>query len=190
MEQPTRPPVFGDVTEQLSGSLLRYLGRYVGDKALAEDLLQETLIRVDRGLAGFEGRSELKTWVFSIATRVAADHFRQPGNRACIVDFAESPEPAASAPAADERLVIDEMSSCVREFIDSLPQDYRAALVLHDLEAMTAAETAEVCGCTLATAKIHIHRARERLADVLRQECEFYRDREDVFRCDRTSKKT
>jgi RNA polymerase sigma-70 factor (ECF subfamily) len=85
----------------------------------------------------------------------------------------------------DQKLVIDEMSSCVREVIDSLPEDYRTALVLHDLEGQTAAEVAEIVGCSIANAKIRIHRARRRLKQALDEECRFYRDEENVFRCDR-----
>jgi RNA polymerase sigma-70 factor, ECF subfamily len=48
------------------------------------------------------------------------------------------------------------MNACVREVIDSLPDDYRAALVLHDLEGLSGAQTAEIAGCTLPTAKIRI----------------------------------
>jgi RNA polymerase sigma-70 factor (ECF subfamily) len=185
MEQHSgQSPPFGQVAEELSGPLLRYLGRYVGDRSLAEDLLQETLIRISRGLPGFAGRAELKTWAFSIATRVAADHFRRPANRVSIVDVAESPEPPDSERSVEQRLVVDEMNACVRKVIDSLPEDYRAALVLHDLEGLTAAQTAEITGCELPTAKIRIHRARLRLAEALRQKCEFYRDDENVLRCD------
>jgi RNA polymerase sigma-70 factor (ECF subfamily) len=185
MEQDSgQSPPFGQVAEELSGPLLRYLGRYVGDPDLAEDLLQETLIRISRGLPSFAGRSELKTWAFSIATRVAADHFRKPANRVSIVDVAESPEPHDSERSVDKRLVVDEMNACVRKVIDSLPEDYRAALVLHDLEGLTAAQTAEISGCELPTAKIRIHRARMRLAKALQQECDFYRDDENVLRCD------
>ncbi len=176
---------FAQIAAELTAPLLRYLGRYVGDRDLAEDLLQETLIRIARGLPGFEERSELKTWAFSIATRVAADHFRQPGNRVSIVDMTESPELPDSERPVEERLVIDEMNACVRQVIDSLPEDYRAALVLHDIEGLTAVQTAEICDCTVATAKIRIHRARVRLAEALRQECDFYRDGDNVFRCDR-----
>ena len=53
------------------------------------------------------------------------------------------------------------------------------------MKGLTAAATAEACGCSLATAKIRIHRARARLREALNQECIFYRDRDDVFRCDR-----
>lgn len=152
---------------------------------MAEDLLQETLIRISRGLPGFEGRSELKTWAFSIATRVAADHFRQPANRAQIVDLGESPELPVLDDSVEQQLVVDEMNACVRQVIDSLPEEYRAALVLHDLEGLTAMETAEICGSSLPTAKIRIHRARLRLKEALHEECVFYRDSESVLRCDR-----
>lgn len=178
---------FAEVARQLSAPLLQYLARYVGDRELAEDLLQETLIRIARALPGFEGRSELKTWAFSIATRVAADHFRQPANRVAIVDMTDAPDVAASERPVDQRLVIDEMNGCVRQVIDSLPEDYRAALLLHDIEGLTADQTAEITGCTVATAKIRIHRARARLTSALQRECDFYRDAEAVFRCDRKS---
>jgi RNA polymerase sigma-70 factor (ECF subfamily) len=87
----------------------------------------------------------------------------------------------------DDRIVVDEMNTCIRGVIDSLPEDYRAALVLHDLEGLTAAEVAEVCHSSVATAKIRIHRARARLKKALEEECDFYHDSEDVFRCDRKS---
>jgi RNA polymerase sigma-70 factor, ECF subfamily len=179
------PPSFAQVAEDLSSSLLHYLARYAGDRDLAEDLLQETMIRIARALPGFQQRSELKTWALSIATRVAADHFRKPANRLSIIDVADIPELPDSERLLDQQLVIDEMNACVRQVIDSLPADYRAALVLHDLEGMTAEETAEVSGCSVAAAKIRIHRARRRLSEALRHECDFYRDGEDVFRCQR-----
>ena len=175
--------VFEDVEKELSGPLRRYLQRLVGDHATADDLLQETMLKVARGLPGFEGRSSVKTWAFTIATRVATDYFRRPQSRAQMIEFSETDLVADAE--IDEQLVVDEMSSCVREVIDSLPGDYRTALVLHDLEGETAAAVAEITGCSLATAKIRIHRARRRLQEALDEECRFYRDAENVLRCDR-----
>lgn len=175
--------VFEDVAEELSEPLRRYLDRLVGNRATADDLLQDTLLKIARALPEFEGRSSVKTWAFTIATRVATDHFRRPQSRAQMVDIDET-LPVLDA-EIDQQLVVDEMSSCVREVIDSLPEDYRAALVLHDLEGQTAAQVAEIVGCSIATAKIRIHRARLRLKQALDQECRFYRDEDDVFRCDR-----
>ena len=185
MESHAWPASFDPLARELSPPLLRYLTRYVGDAATADDLLQETLVRVLRGLPGFAGRSSVKTWAFSIATHVAADHFRRPENGIQIVELDEAMGAQADTPDVDEHLVIDEMNQCVRKVIASLPADYRAALVVHDLEGLTAQQTAEVCECSLATAKIRIHRARIRLKTMLRQECEFYRDSGDVLRCDR-----
>lgn len=176
---------FDVLARELSPPLLRYLRRCVGDQTVAEDLLQETLIRIAKGLPGFAGRASAKTWALSIATRVAADHFRAPGRRVKIVDVDEAAELPDPDRALDEGVVVDEMNACVRQVIDSLPEDYRAALVLHDLEGLSAEQVSEICGCSLATAKIRIHRARDRLRKALRQECEFYRDGEDVLRCDR-----
>jgi RNA polymerase sigma-70 factor (ECF subfamily) len=182
---PTEQLSFESVSEQLSQPLLRYLERLSGNRATADDLLQETLVKIARGLPGFEGRSSVKTWAFSIATRVATDHFRRPDSRARIVDFDDAPDPQDADADVEEDLVVDEMNSCVRDVIDGLPGDYRTALVLHDLEGLTAAQVADVAGCTLATAKIRIHRARRRLKDALEDECRFYRDDNNVFRCDR-----
>ncbi len=92
---------------------------------------------------------------------------------------------AAADVIVDERLVVDEMNAGAREVIGSLPEDYRAALVLHDLEGLSAAQTAKVCGCSVPTAKIRIHRARVRLREALQGQCDFYRDRANVLRCDR-----
>jgi RNA polymerase sigma-70 factor (ECF subfamily) len=178
-------PSFDELVQQLSGPLQRYLQRFVGEPYTAEDLLQETLLRISKGLPGFEGRSSIKTWAYSIATRTAIDHLRKVKDSLGVAEV----DVEGSLPGADEdvgeRMVIDEMNTCIREEIDSLPGDYRAAIVLHDLEGLTAAETAEIVGCSLATAKIRIHRARQRLKKALERDCTFYYDGDQTLRCDR-----
>jgi len=179
------PADFDAVATELREPLGRYLQRFVDDVHLAEDLLQETLIRISRGLSDFEGRSSVKTWAFSVATRTAIDHLRSSRARSEIEEMDETEAHPAPDPEIDARLVIAEMNSCVREVIDRLPPDYRAAILLHDLEGLTAAETAEIIGTSIATAKIRIHRARARLKQALEQECTFYCDRDQTLRCDR-----
>ena len=178
-------PAFQDIARDLAQPLLRYLERYVGDRAVAEELRQGTLMRINKGLASFGGRSSIKTWAFSIASRVAADYLRHPDRRVRIVELNDAAEQLDPDRAIDERLVIDEMSECVRQVIDSLPDTYRAALILHDLEGLSAEQTAAISDCSLATAKIRIHRARLRLKEALKDQCQFYRDPDSVFRCDR-----
>ena len=169
----------------LRGPLRRFLERYVGQSAVAEDLTQETLLRMHLGWSSFEGRASVQTWAFAIASRVAADHLRSSASRRQIVDIDEALDIADPALCSDERLVIDEMNACVRQVIDSLPASYRAALILHDLEGLSAEQTACASGCSVAAAKIRLHRARRRLKDALGDRCSFYRDAGSVLRCDR-----
>jgi RNA polymerase sigma-70 factor (ECF subfamily) len=178
-------PAIDGLVRELEQPILRYLERHVGDRAVAEDLWQETLVRMTKGLPSFAGRSSIKTWAFSIASRVAADYFRHPGRKTRIVELDEAAELVDSDRAIDERLVVDEMNACVRKVIDGLPDAYREALILHDLEGLSAEQTAEVCDCSVASAKIRIHRARQRLREALKEVCEFYRDPDSVLRCDR-----
>jgi RNA polymerase sigma-70 factor (ECF subfamily) len=178
-------PAFEDLARELEQPIMRYLERYVGDRALAEDLWQETLMRMHRGLSSFAGRSSIKTWAFSIASRVTADYFRQPARKTRIVELEDAGELSDSDRPIDERMVVDEMNVCVRQVIDSLPDAYRTALILHDLEGLSAEQTAEICDCSVASAKIRIHRARLRLKKALEAQCETYRDSDSVFRCDR-----
>jgi len=176
---------FEEVAAELSRPLLHYLEAFAGDRTTAEDLLQETLIRMSRGLDTYRGESTLKTWAFSIATRVAADHFRRPENRLRIVGVEEAPDLPDTAPTIDEVSALKEMNACIRQVIDSLPEGYRAPLILHDLEGLSVSETAVICEAPLPATKIRIHRARRRLEEALRSQCSFYRDDRDVLRCDR-----
>ena len=177
-------PAFEEVVRELSPSLGSYLERMVGNPATAEDLLQESLIKISKGLATFEGRSSLRTWAYTIATRTAYDHFRRPDQRRNMVELDEANEPWDPHADISEAFIVEEMNACVREVIDGLPEDYRAALVLHDLEGLTAQETADVCGTSLATAKARIRRGRKRLENALERACTFYTD-DEILRCDR-----
>jgi RNA polymerase sigma-70 factor (ECF subfamily) len=184
MNDAEKPLSVEEVARELAQPMMRYLARYVGDQTVAEDLWQETLIRMHRGSSSFEGRSSIKTWAFSIATRVAADCLRRPGSNAGVVGLTEVAEPVDLDRAIDEQVFIDEMNQCVRDVIGSLPEDYRSALILHDLEGFTAKQVAEVCDCSVASAKMRIHRARLCLKDALSEECTFYHDADCVLRCE------
>ncbi len=181
--------MFDIVARELAQSILHFLESYVGNQTVAEDLLQETLIRMHKGLPSFAGHSSIKTWAFSIAKRVAADYLRHPDRKRSLVALDSIEEPIYPERGINERLVVKEMDECIRGVIDSLPDTYRTALILHDFEWLTAAQTAEVCECSVATAKIRIHRARQRLKNALEEKCNFYRDEDDIFRCDRKARK-
>ncbi|UCG39729.1 MAG: hypothetical protein JSV00_04895 [bacterium] len=72
----------------------------------------------------------------------------------------------------------------MRSFIDGLPEEYRAPLILKDLEGFTNAEIADILGLSLDNVKIRLHRARAALKDSLEHGCNFHRDQEDEFGCE------
>lgn len=184
MTVPSVPELdFDRLAREYSPALRRFLERQIGNAATAEDLLQETLLRVARGLDGFEGHASPKTWLFAIATNVVTDWLRQPAHRQQIVDIDAATDLDDGSVAIERRLEFDEMNRCVREVIDSLPPDYCTALILHDLEGMDGEQTARVMGVSVGAAKVRIHRARARLKAALEQSCGFYRDSDSVFRC-------
>ncbi len=71
MSGETELPSFEEVATDLYHPLRRYLENYVGDQTVAEDLLQETLLKISKGLPSFAGRSSIKTWAFAIALRAS-----------------------------------------------------------------------------------------------------------------------
>jgi len=179
-------PSFEDVAYELSQPLTAYLGRMTGNMADADDLLQETLMRIAGGLSQFEQRSTVKTWAFKIATNVAIDSLRKT-KKTRIHEFTEDDDDPHFD--EDDPLILDEMNQCIREVIESLPPDYRAALVLYNLEGKSIIEIAKICNSTIATAKIRIHRAKERLREAMNRECDFYKSDDGNLRCDRKSPK-
>lgn len=176
------PLTFERLVGELHGPLFRYLRRMLGNSADADDLLQDVLMRIASGLPDLENRAAVTSWAFRIATNVAIDHIRAK-KRARLVEFDEGDEPGEVQ--GDERLVLDEMNACVREVIDRLPPDHRAAIVLFHIEGRSIAETAEILGISTGATRVRIHRARKRLKEALDSECTFYATPDGTTRCDR-----
>lgn len=189
-------PVFSDIFGRYKEPIHRYLLTLVREAGAAEDLTQETFIRAYRKLPTLEDPSKVSSWLYRIATNLSYDRFRQMSQRdeAASLDGMTSErggplpiEPADESPRLDKVVEQREMSSCVQDYLEELPDDYRAVILLHDLEGLTNPEIAEMLGCSLATAKIRLHRARKKLKEALDSACRFSRDERGVFVCERKS---
>lgn len=173
--------------------IVRYLTRLVGPDA-AEDLTQEVFVRVSRGLPDFKGAAKLSTWIYRIATNVATDRLRSRSFKQTQSDKAISLQegslddgdalPDDKSPSVERRLMQDQMSSCVHDYINTLPENYRTVVILNDIEGLTNQEISEVLELTLDTVKIRLHRGREKLKEKLRNGCSFERDENNVLVCD------
>ena len=185
---------FDEIYASLHPKIVRYLIRLIGETE-AEDLAQETFVKVGKALGGFRGEAQLHTWVYKIATNTALDRLRSPSSRET------SQEPTALESIAsiedvgvwtgrkpltvEQQAIREEMSSCVRSVVNRLPDNYRTAIVLSDLEGFKDTEIAEILGLTLSATKIRLHRARARLKQELSTCCVFYRNEENELACDR-----
>jgi RNA polymerase sigma-70 factor, ECF subfamily len=173
--------------------IVRYLTRLVGPDA-AEDLTQEVFIRVSRGLPDFKGTAKLSTWIYRIATNVATDRWRSRSFQQIQSDKANSLQegsvedadalPDGKSPSVERHLMRDQMSSCIHDYINTLPENYRAVVLLSEIEGLMNREIAEVLELTLDTVKIRLHRGREKLKEKLRNGCSFERDEDNVLVCD------
>jgi RNA polymerase sigma-70 factor, ECF subfamily len=179
----TGPILFEEIQETLAPQLLAYLVRMIGNKTDADDLLQETLLRIATGLDGFEGRANLKNWAYRIATNVAVDHLRK--NRWAVFQPIDETLVSTEDPDDIERLILDEMNSCVREVIDGLPPDYRAVIVLFALHGKSIGEIAEILDLSPTLVKVRIHRGKRQLEAAFQRNCTFYTGPNGTVRCDR-----
>nr|WP_249715024.1 sigma-70 family RNA polymerase sigma factor [Micromonospora sp. NBRC 107566] len=142
------------------GDVWRFAAALV-DAETADDLTQETYLRAFRALAGFEGRSTVRTWLLGIARRACADHLRTVIRRrrlegrltADAHTAVPHPDPAGHLGAAD--------------LLRHLPEERRVAFALTQLLGLSYAEAAEVEGVPVGTIRSRVARARADLVDAL-----------------------
>ncbi len=189
---------FQPIHDTFRPKILRYLTRLVGEDE-AEDLTQTVMVKVSEGLRNFRGDSTLSTWIYRIATNTALDKLRSPATKwtARQLHSAEIQSERGGcsgernialeeqAPSAQSTVIRKEMTECLREFIDRLPETYKTIMVLSELQEFKNSEISEILGISLNTVKIRLHRARDRLRKELETGCNFYRDERNEFACDR-----
>jgi len=134
---------------------------HISDRSEAEDLTQETYLRALRSLPSFAGRSSARTWLLSIARRVAADHVRSIVARPRTTAV-EDWDAVVTANPAHRRSGFDE-GVLLRELVAGLEPSRRDAFVLTQMLGLDYAATAEVCGCPVGTIRSRVARAREDL---------------------------
>ena len=184
---------FSKIYNEFYPKITHYLTRLVGDSE-AEDVAQTVFEKVSNNLSDFKGESKISTWIFRITTNAALDRLKSSsykrtssGSLAPVpLQTVENLDLAFNKPTSpDQKIIRDEMSECVREFVDRLPTDYRTVLILSGLEGFTNKEIADILQISLDAAKIRLHRARARLKKELANGCDFYHDDRSELACDR-----
>ncbi len=163
---------FDTLVRRYQTRLVNYALAIVHDTGEAEDVAQETFIRVYRSLKRFRGDSSFKTWLYTIATNTARTAIERRGRRERVGD--QSLDDDAQALGADRvraRGPDAETALITREAIDralaTLSDELRVAVVLRDVEGLDYSEIAEVTSVPIGTVESRIFRARRKLRTML-----------------------
>ena len=146
--------------------LLSYLVRLCMQRQQAEDVFQETFLRVHRKAGSFRAGSRFKPWLYAIATHLAIDSLRRRSR--WFVSLEEDEKPIVDpGPTPSESAARSDRQTQVRQALESLPPRQRATVVLTYFEGLSYPEAAQSLGCSVGTVKKQMSRALETLARLL-----------------------
>ena len=166
------PQAFDELVSRHHNRVYRLACRLTGNEEDALDVTQDAFLLVYRRLGSFRGLSRFSTWLYRIATNAALMHRRARSRRPAeslesflpTFDAAGShrgtPEQLQLAAQADELIDRERLARHAMNAIDRLPEHYRVAFILRDLEELTTDEVAEALGLKPATVRQRVHRAR------------------------------
>ncbi|MBL9136008.1 MAG: sigma-70 family RNA polymerase sigma factor [Verrucomicrobiales bacterium] len=168
-----------DPMPRLRQTLRAFIGSRVRDAALADDLAQETLLRVETRLQTLRSRDRLDAWVFQIARHTIADHFRTARETEEFDETAHGPLLANSdaAPTAEEEALSGDLRNYLRSVVDRLPPVYSEAIRLIELEGLSQVELARRLGLSVSAAKSRVQRGRAMLRKEMERCCHWETDR-------------
>jgi RNA polymerase sigma-70 factor (ECF subfamily) len=161
---------FEVLVERRSGELYRFLYRFLGDRTLADDVLQDTLLQVHMSADRFDPERRFKPWLFTIAANKARDALRSASRRqtsaldARISDSEDSTTTYVDLLAADidlplEKLENQELRDAVKKIVMDMPEHLREVLLLGYFQQLPYKEIADVLAVPLGTVKSRLHAA-------------------------------
>lgn len=144
--------------------------RMLGDSSEVEDAVQEAFIRAFRGLKTFRGESSLKTWIYRVATNVCLTYAERLKRHQSVESLDEplgedgaetkGSKIQSRSPSPDEALLGTELEAKIQLALEHLSPEFRAVLVLRDIEGLSYEEVAASTGANLGTVKSRLARAR------------------------------
>lgn len=168
-----------DPMPRLRQALRAFIGSKVRNAALADDLTQETLLRVETRLESLRSRERLESWVFQIARNTIADHFRKAQDTEAFDEATHGPllTGGDDGPTAEDEALCGELRNYVRSVVERLPPAYRDAIQAIEFEGLSQVELARRLGLSVSAAKSRIQRGRAMLRKEMERCCHWETDR-------------
>jgi RNA polymerase sigma-70 factor (ECF subfamily) len=151
-------------------ALRRFIRKRISDEASVDDLLQDVFLKIHAKIGTLKDRRQIRGWLYQVARNAIIDHYRGRGRTEAL------PEEIA-IPSKSDRLALTELAECVRPMIERLPEPYREALILSELEGLTQKEVGKKQGVSLSGAKSRVQRGREKLKEMMMACCHVEFDR-------------
>ena len=167
---------FGELVGRYDVRLVNFVYRTVGDRERAQDLVQETFVRVYRHLERFDQTKKFSTWIYTIASNLAKNELRNRSrNPLVLFQTIKKNWEADHRPLEweDTQFKPDDLfrkrflKEKVEEAVAQLPEHHRIVFVLRELEGKTYEEIAEIADCNLGTVKSRLNRARNNFARII-----------------------
>jgi RNA polymerase sigma-70 factor, ECF subfamily len=160
---------FADLVERHKDAVVNYLARLTGDRDRAEDLAQETFLRLFRSAGGYTEQGLLRAYLFRIATNLVRSEERRERRLRWLLPFLGTggSNRGYAEPAAPAGLLRQEIHRELAAAVAQLPLRFRVPLVLHEIEGWAYADIARALGCREGTVKSRIHRGRQHLKERL-----------------------
>jgi RNA polymerase sigma-70 factor (ECF subfamily) len=159
---------FGELIRPHVPSVRRFAYAFARRWSDADDLAQDALLKAFRAISGFEGRSSLSTWLYSVTRSVCLDHCRSKLAQARNVEqlYAEEEAPSPS-PGPDRLLETRDEAEQLWCSLKRLPAEFRVPLVLYEIEGLGYEEIARVEAIPIGTVRSRLSRARQQLKTLL-----------------------
>lgn len=157
---------FADVYDGIAPRLYGYLLRKTRDAGIAEDVLQQTMLRIHRNRGAFEPGAHVLPWAIAIASRLAVDTHRRRRKEA-LAKSEDEPDTTSPDPDAEAYAVAAETAHRIRAELDKLPENQRVAFELIKQEGLPVAQAAAVLGISVSAVKLRAFRAYEALRKAL-----------------------
>jgi len=152
---------FADLVDRHKDAVVSYLTRLTGNRDRAEDLGQETFLRLFRSAREYTEQGYLRAYLYRIATNLVRSEERRERRQRLVMPF--FPREEHAEPAAPSGLLRRELHREVTAAVAKLPLRYRVPLVLHEIEGWSYVDIAQEIGCREGTVKSRVHRGRQQL---------------------------